>query len=245
MLKLSLNARGDFMVVSKSIKPGPRDDRGVLAGRILDAARKSFAEDGWAGTSIRAIARAADVDPALIYHYYGSKQDLLEACTTPPPGWLARMAATWATPREQLGVRLVTDTLENWSNPQYAPTIRSILLIAAHDAGTRVKLRDLVQNSLMGPAASHLEEEERLVRAGLIASQLLGLGFMRYIWLVEPIASMTDAEVIAAVAPTVQRYIDADLGGPGQPPARRRPGRPGRPDPGTPVPRPSPGQERR
>ena len=64
--------------------PGPRDERGVLSARILAAARDEFAQNGWAGTTIRAIARAADVDPALIYHYFGSKDGLLDAATTPP-----------------------------------------------------------------------------------------------------------------------------------------------------------------
>ena len=69
----------------KAIPPGPRDERGVLAARILTEARTSFAEHGFAGTTVRAIARAADVDPALVHHYYGSKENLLDAATTPPP----------------------------------------------------------------------------------------------------------------------------------------------------------------
>ena len=72
------------MAERKSTTPGPRDERGVLAARILRAARDAFAENGWAGTTIRSIARAADVDPALVYHYFGSKEGLLDAATTPP-----------------------------------------------------------------------------------------------------------------------------------------------------------------
>ena len=63
---------------------GPRDQRGVLAARILRAVREAFAETGWAGTTMRAVARAADVDPSLVYHYFGSKERLLDAATTPP-----------------------------------------------------------------------------------------------------------------------------------------------------------------
>ena len=67
----------------KQPTPGPRDERGVMSARILAAAREGFAHQGWAGTTIRAVARAADVDPALIYHYYGSKEGLLDAATEP------------------------------------------------------------------------------------------------------------------------------------------------------------------
>ena len=212
---------GDMMG-SRAIQPGPRDERGVLAARILSVARSSFSESGWAGTTIRAIARAADVDPSLIYHYFGSKEVLLDACTTPPPDWLARITATWAAPREELGTRLVAGTLQNWRDDDSGPTLRAILLIAAHEPGTRAKLRDLVANSLMGPASIGRTEKERVTRSGLIASQLLGLGLMRYIWQVEPIASMSDDEVIAAVGPTIQRYIDDDIA-----PARKLPRRAG------------------
>lgn len=63
----------------------------------------------------------------------------------------------------------------------------------------------------MGPASIGRDETDRVTRSGLIASQLLGLGFMRYIWEVEPITLMSDDDVIAAVGPTIQRYIDDDI----------------------------------
>ena len=109
-------------MASRPLQPGPRDERGVLAARILSVARAQFSENGWAGTTIRSIARAADVDPSLIYHYFGSKESLLDACTTPPPEWLARIAVAWAAPREELGARLVAVTLQNWRAEDSGPT---------------------------------------------------------------------------------------------------------------------------
>ena len=76
------------LMPKKSITPGPRDERGVLAARISAAARNEFAQHGWAGTTIRAVARGADVDPALVYHYFGSKEGLLDAATNPPQKFL-------------------------------------------------------------------------------------------------------------------------------------------------------------
>jgi AcrR family transcriptional regulator len=198
-------------MTSAKPKPGPRDERGVLAARILDVARESFAEHGKAGTTVRAVARAADVDPALVYHYYRSKDALLEACTTPPPEWIATIAGVWGGPTGQLGRSLVAVTLENWQNDKFAPIMRAVLLIAAHDDGIREKLRLIVETSLMGPAAIGLSDQERLIRAGLVSSQLIGLAFVRYLWKIEPIASMSDAEVVAAIAPTLQRYIDGPV----------------------------------
>ena len=199
------------MTAPKAIKAGPRDERGVLAARILAAARESFAEHGMAGTSVRAIARSADVDPALVYHYYGSKNGLLDACTTPPAEFLESVAAVWASPRGELGVRLVTNLVEIWGDERLSPIIRSILLIAEHDPGTKEKLRLVIESSLMGPALRDLDESERAMRAGLVSTQLMGLAFVRYVWKVDPIASMSDDQIVAAVAPNLQHFIDGDI----------------------------------
>jgi AcrR family transcriptional regulator len=207
----SLDARRRVSPTKKAPKPGPRDEKGVLAARILSAARESFAENGMAGTTVRAVARSADVDPALVYHYYGSKDGLLDACTTPPAEFLERVARIWASPRHELGARLVQNLLDNWSDERYSPIFRSVLLIAAHDAPTKEKLRNVIEVSLMGPALSDLDESERSHRAGLVATQLMGLAFMRYVWAVDPIASMSAVDVVAAIAPNVQRYIDGAM----------------------------------
>jgi AcrR family transcriptional regulator len=199
------------LMPKKTIPPGPRDERGVLAARIAAAARDEFAENGWAGTTIRAVARAADVDPALVYHYFGSKEGLLDAATTPPQRWLNAVAKTWAEPVAELGHALVTTLLASWADDEIGPTLRAVLQTAAHEPSTREKLRLIVERSLMGVSRLGADERDRQVRSGLISSQLMGFALMRYVWKIEPIASMSDDEIVAAVAPTLQRYIDGDL----------------------------------
>jgi len=191
--------------------PGPRDERGVLAARILREARLAFATLGWAGTTVRGIARAADVDPALIYHYFGSKEALLDAATTPPPRFLERVAATWTVPTSELGRHLPQQVMLNWEDDETGPILKAILQTAAHEPTTRDKLRKLIEQGLMGPATVGTGNTDRLVRASLIASQLLGFGFMRYVWHIEPIASMSEQEILAAMTPNLQRYIDGDI----------------------------------
>ncbi|OMC18550.1 TetR/AcrR family transcriptional regulator [Mycobacterium colombiense] len=198
-------------MAKRSITPGPRDERGVLAARIVAAARDEFAEHGWAGTTIRAIARAADVDPALVYHYFGSKEKLLDAATNPPQKWLDNVAKVWGTPVEQLGAAVLSLMLASWQDEEVGPTLHAILQTAAHDATTREKLRRVVAGSLMGAAQLGVDEHERLIRSGLIASQTIGLALMRYVWKIEPIASMTDDEAVAAIGPSLQRYVNGDL----------------------------------
>lgn len=201
------------LMPKRSTTPGPRDERGVLAARIVAAARVEFAEHGWAGTTIRAIARAADVDPALVYHYFGSKEKLLDAATNPPQKWLDDVAKVWATPVEQLGAAVLELMLASWDDEEIGPTLHAILQTAAHEPTTREKLRRVVAGSLMGVAQLGVDEDERLVRSGLIASQTIGLALMRYVWKIEPLASMTNEEMLAAITPNLQRYVDGDLTG--------------------------------
>lgn len=200
-------------MVKKVTTPGPRDERGVLAARILGAARTEFAEQGWAGTTIRAVARAGDVDPALVYHYFGSKEGLLDAATNPPQKWLESVAKVWTSPIEELGSALITLLLASWADDEIGPTLRAILQTAAHEPSTREKLRRIVEGSLMGVSKLGIDERDRLIRSGLIGSQMMGFALMRYVWKIEPIASMTEAEAIAAIAPNLQRYVNGDLAG--------------------------------
>lgn len=196
---------------ARSVTPGPRDERGVLAARILAAAREAFAETGFAGTTIRAVARSADVDPALVYHYFGSKDALLDAATNPPARWLQNIAATWATPVSELGAALLRLMLGAWADDEIGPVLRAVLQTAAHEQTTREKLRRVVESQLMGVSQLGVDERDKAVRSGLIASQIMGLAMLRYIWKIEPIASMSDDELVAAIAPNLQHYIEGEI----------------------------------
>jgi AcrR family transcriptional regulator len=201
------------LMAKRSITPGPRDERGVLAARIVAAAREEFAQHGWAGTTLRAVARAADVDPALVYHYFGSKEGLLDAATNPPQKWLENVAKVWTTPVDQLGRALITLLVASWADDEIGPTLRAILQTAAHEPSTREKLRRVVEGSLMGVSELGSDERDRLVRSGLISSQMMGFALVRYVWKIEPVASMSDDEAIAAIAPNLQHYVNGDLTG--------------------------------
>jgi AcrR family transcriptional regulator len=168
---------------------------------------------GWAVTTLRAVARAADVDPALVYHYFGSKEGLLDAATNPPQKWLDSVAKVWTTPVEQLGRALITLLVVSWADDEIGPTLRAILQTAAHEPSTREKLRRVVEGSLMGVSELGSDERDRLVRSGLISSQMMGFALVRYVWKIEPVASMSDDEAIAAIAPNLQHYVNGDLAG--------------------------------
>ncbi len=190
---------------------GPREDRGVLSARIVAAARASFAERGWAGTTLRGVAREAEVDSALVHYYFGSKEELLEASITPPPEWIGSVRVAVEQPVRRRGEAIVRNVLWVWSDPGLADVWRSIVLTAAHEPRARDKLVAIIEVSLVRTVAAEVDGEERLVRASLVAAQMFGVIMMRYIWRIEPLASLSDDQVVALVAPTVQRYLTGRL----------------------------------
>jgi AcrR family transcriptional regulator len=147
-----------------------------------------------------------------VHHYYGTKENLLDATTTPPQAFLEQIITAWQTPPAELGEQLVRQMLANWQNPDHSPVLRAVVQIAGNEPVIREKLRTIVERSMMGPSAQALSEDERLLRSSLIASQLMGFAFMRFIWKIEPLATLADDDVVSAIAPTIQRYLDGDVG---------------------------------
>jgi AcrR family transcriptional regulator len=190
---------------------GPKDSRGVVVSRIIEVARGAFAEQGYDATSMRSVAIAAQVDPRLVGYYFGSKQALLEACLVPPPGFLERVTEVVTTDLDARGEALVQSLLLNWEDPASASILRSIILIAAQHPVALERLRLIVTGSLVGAVATKLADEERTLRGGLVATQMLGLAMTRYVWRIEPIASLSSDDVVAIIAPTIQRYLDGEL----------------------------------
>jgi AcrR family transcriptional regulator len=191
---------------------GPREERGATLAEIERAARASFAANGWAGTSLRAIAREVGVDPALVHYYFSSKEALLDAVTNPPAAWLSSIEATNSVALRERGEAIVRNVVWSWSEPEIREGLTSVLLTAAHEPRTREKLRSVISASLLPAVAGRLDDEERLLRASLVGSQVLGLVMLRYVWHIEPLASLSDEDLVAFVGPTIQRYLSGRLG---------------------------------
>ena len=182
-----------------------------MVERITAAARASFARNGWAGTTLRGVARDVDVDPALVHYYFSSKEELLDASTMPPQAWMESIRATNAVPVRERGEAIVRNVIWSWKQPAIRDVLSSILLTAAHEPRTREKLKAFVSASLLPAIADRIEGEERLLRASLIGSQVVGLALLRWVWEIEPIASLPDDELVALVGPTIQRYLTGRL----------------------------------
>jgi AcrR family transcriptional regulator len=207
----SASPSGESIEVTKPTHHGPRDERGVVAARILSVARASFAAHGYAGTSLRSVGRDADVDPGLVSYYFKDKRGLLDAALAPPPGWTEAIATAAAVPMRLRGAALVRTMIDAWEDPVSGEFLRSTILTAAHEPIALQRLASAFAVHILDAVSSRLDDGERLVRASLAASQIVGLAMMRYVWKVGAMATMPSDQAIALVAPTVQRYLNGKL----------------------------------
>lgn len=180
---------------------------------ILAAARDAFADRGFEGASIRGIATSAGVDPALVHHYFGTKDQLFLATVGAPvdPGEVIPIVLEGD--REQIGARLVAMFLRVWGDPMTGPVLLAIVRSALqHDWSARM-LREFLTSQILRRVVARLDvpPEEAAIRAALTASQMIGLGIARYVVRIEPLASSEPEAIVEMVAPTVQRYLTGPL----------------------------------
>jgi len=188
-------------------RPGSVDTR----GRILDAARSSFGERGFEGTTIRGVAARAGVDPALIHHYFGSKQRLFVAAMEFPVDFAAMVPRLVAGPREGIGERLVRFVFETWETPTVRPLIVGLVRSATTDPVAATMLRELLAAGPLLALTHAIDRPDARLRASLVGTQLIGLALARYVVAVEPLASAPIDDLVRAVGPTIQRYLTGDL----------------------------------
>lgn len=178
---------------------------------ILAAARTGFAERGYAGTTIRAVASAVGVDPALVLHFFGTKDELFAACLELPPEMVARMPAAFSGDPSTVGKRVTRAYFSLWEEAETGPVMMSVVRSAvSHEAAAR-RLREFAESLLLAPTADRLQVDALELRVALASAQLVGLALARYVVRIEPIAHADLDDLVAAVAPSVQRYLTGDL----------------------------------
>ena len=191
---------------------GRRSGAAVSREHILDAARRLFAEQGFEGTSLRQVARAAGVDPAMIHHFFKGKDELFALSVelpADPEEVLRGVADTDPGQRAELLVRTV---LHLWESPAQA----SLVAFLRGTLGSRAKtalLREMVGRTIISRIMAGVpgQPAEVALRGDLVASQMVGLMMVRYVVRLEPLASAGQDEVVRLVAPNVQRYLTGDL----------------------------------
>jgi AcrR family transcriptional regulator len=192
-------------------RTGRRPGTGGTKERILAAARSDFGRAGYEGATIRGIAAQAKVDPALVLHYFDSKDGVFRAAIQFPLDPAEFIPKLLEPGLDELGARLTRFFVEAWDSPAGSPLIALIRSVVANQDAAAL-MRDFVSRQVLGRVARALDLDQPQLRASLAASQLVGLAMLRYIIRLEPIASAGTDELVAWVGPTLQRYFtDPDV----------------------------------
>jgi AcrR family transcriptional regulator len=189
-------------------RPAGEDTR----AEILDAARAEFSAKGYDASSLRAIARLAEVDPALVHHYFDGKAALFVEAMSIPVNPLLLIEALLAGPREHVGARLAATFFDIWDSPEGRERLVALIRSAvSHEDAARM-LREFLAREVFAKVALSMDVPQPHLRAGMAAAQMIGLAMMRYVIGFEPIVHASTEEIVALVAPTLQRYLaDPDL----------------------------------
>jgi AcrR family transcriptional regulator len=193
--------------VSRGRRPGAPDTR----AEVLAAARTSFAEKGFRGTTIRAVAASAGVDPALVHHYFGSKDDLFLAALEMPVDPRTILAPVVAQGPDGAGERLLRTFLSVWDEPDIQVRLLAVVRSVLGDDGGRL-LKDGFIPVVVGPVLAQLVRDRPDVRIPLVASQVVGLIVTRYVLALPQMAQMPAEDVVARIGPVLQHYLTGDLG---------------------------------
>lgn len=193
--------------VRRGRRPAGQDARGA----ILEAARAEFAERGYDAASVRSVARRAGVDPGTVRHWFGDKAALLPAAlglAEVSPHRFVRQVVDG--PLDTLGERLLRAALTMWDDVG-GDALRVGIPAVLGNPELRPVLPGFLLAEILGPIAGLLPPDEAAIRTSLLGSQMVGLAMARYVVGLEPLASLPHDDVVAAVAPTLQRYLTGKL----------------------------------
>jgi AcrR family transcriptional regulator len=193
--------------MSRGRRPGTTETRGA----ILEAAREAFAAKGFRGTTIRGVAADAGVDAALVHHYFGTKDDLFLAALEVPVDPRQVLPVVLAEGLEGAAERLLSTVLGLWDDPATRRPLIAVVRTSLAPETRANLLQDGLLRLILTPLREMLPHDEGEVRAGLFATQMIGLLLGRYVLELEPLASMPREDVVRWVAPNLQRYLTGPL----------------------------------
>jgi len=201
---------------------------------ILDAARRQFADRGYDGATIRGIAADAAVDPALVHHFYGTKERLFAAAMQMPfvPSEVITAALAehggrsgQAVPPRSLGEHMVRTALAVWETTEVRGVFLGLLRSAVTSEQAAAMLREFIVDAILRPISAAAQggagqpgadraggdQADFAYRAAAVATQMLGLALTRYVIKLEPVASADPADLAATFGPTLDRYLTGPI----------------------------------
>jgi len=174
---------------------------------ILDAARAIYRSRGFARTTLKGVAAAAGVAPDVIKRYYASRDDMVAAALKLPFDPYLAIPQLLAPGVAGVGERVVRFSLDILSDESMRADLFTLLRAGAATGKASVAVRTLLEESI-DRVARGLRVPDARMRVQLVTSLMLGVAINKYALRVEPMASMSEDELVAVLAPTVQRWLD-------------------------------------
>jgi AcrR family transcriptional regulator len=184
-------------------RPGTPDTRdGILA-----VARRRFASRGYDATSVRDIATSANVDPALVIHYFGTKEGLFVAATGLPDGLPVLLESLAVLPPHEFAPALVRAYLQLIDSDGSRNAILALVRSAVSNDKAAATLREFLTAQLLPVIGRLTPHPDAQLRASLVAAQLIGIATERHVIRLEPLVKASPDEIVTLVAPAIEQYL--------------------------------------
>lgn len=191
----------------RAVRGRRKKSEGIAKDEILRAAQRLFPRQNIHEISLRAIAREAEVDPALVLYYFASKEDLLFEALGATLRPLLKGVFRTGPLRPGVGKNAVTQFLRFWDSEARGKTFATLIQTAASEGRLARGLRKFFAAQIAKQFIGRLAEDELPTRVGLVATQLFGLAGARYVFRLEPIASASIETLARSIGPTLDRYL--------------------------------------
>jgi AcrR family transcriptional regulator len=190
---------------------GRRTGHPDTRAQILDAARGLFTTVGYRAATVRAIAAEANVDPAMISYFFGSKECLFGEALTLRANPAELIAEQINGPVAELPRRLITVLLKTWDSPDNQPTLLAIAQTGAGPEGTALT-RGFVEEVLAAPITARLlldgvSTRDARICTALLITQLVGIIYARYVLAADPVATLPQRVLIDRFTPALDAVV--------------------------------------
>ena len=169
--------------------------------RILAAARERFASDGYERTTTRLVARDAEIDPSMVMRYFGSKEGLFAAASA----FALQIPDLRNTPREEVGETLVEHFFVRWESGD--DSLQILLRTSASNEVAAARMQEIVREQIAKMVIQVRGRGGSQAVAALIATQMLGLAYCRYVLRLPALLAMSRESIVRSIGATVQRYL--------------------------------------
>lgn len=194
-------------MAARTARRGPRAGGIDTKAEIIAAAGVVFVRDGYERGSVRAVAREAGVDPALVRHYFASKQELFVEAMRPPVDLNAHALTLAEGDPELVGERVMSFFASVWSDPVQGPRVIALMRAALEHPEVAEFVREVIIEGVIEKVARRVGAAHPVQAAATAASQVFGLAMIRHVAALEPLASEPTDSLVARYGPIVTRLL--------------------------------------